>query len=124
MKLLTACFLCLAAAAPGAELGIGSPVPGLTLTWPDGNKTGLRSVQAAPVTVLIFLSSQCPVSNEYVGRRNALARDYAGRVNILGVNSNRNEPPEQVRRHAADYRLAFPVYKDPDNVAADVFGTR
>ena len=106
----------------GAELSIGASVPDLTLTALVGTSHPLSSLQAAPVTVLVFLSAECPVSNEYVTRLNALARDYAGRINFLGVNSNRNESLQQVRKHAAEYQLAFPVYKDPNNAAADALG--
>jgi len=72
--------------------------------------------------VLVFLSAECPVSNEYVARLNTLARDYQGQVNFLGINSNWNESPDQIRKHASDYRLAFPVYKDLNNAAADILG--
>ena len=105
-----------------AGISIGSPAPDLNLTAVDGSIHPLRSLEQAPATLLIFLSAECPVSNDYVGRLNAIARDYAGRVTMVGVNSNRNEAAEQVRQHAADYRLAFPVYKDPDNRLADALG--
>jgi thiol-disulfide isomerase/thioredoxin len=106
-------LLLAAAVAPGAEL---------SLTALDGAPQSLRSLQKTPVTVLVFLSAQCPVSNEYVGRLNALANEYAGQATFLGVNANHNESVEQARQHATEYRLAFPVYKDPGNAAADEFG--
>lgn len=105
-----------------AELSIGGRAPAATVATLDGAAVSLRSLERAPVTVLIFLSSECPVSNEYVPRLNALARDYAGRVNLIGVNSNRNESPAQARQHAAEYQLAFSVYKDPNNKLADLLG--
>jgi len=108
---LAAIWTCASALAIGAES---------TLTALDGARVALSSVQKTPVTVLLFLSAQCPVSNHYIGRANALARAYAGRVTFLGVNSNRNEPLEQIRQHAADYRLAFSVYQDPGNQVADL----
>lgn len=114
--------LLLASALSGAGISIGARAPDQNLTAVDGSVHSLRSLEQAPVTLLIFLSAECPVSNEYVGRMNAIVRDYAGRATVLGVNSNRNETTEQVRQHAADYRLAFPVYKDPDNVLADALG--
>ncbi len=105
------CLLPLSAA--GAEL---------TLASLDGASHTLASLQSAPVTVLVFLSAECPVSNEYVPRLNALARDYQGKVNFFGVNSNWNESPTQVRKHASEYQLGFPVYKDPNNAVADALG--
>ena len=102
-----------------AALSIGGRVSDLKLTALDGAP---RAIAPAPATVLIFLSAQCPVSNEYVPRLNALAREYEGRATVLGVNSNRNESLDDARKHAAEYRLAFPVYKDPGNVLADLLG--
>ena len=103
----------------GAALAAGAD---LSLVSLDGAAVEWRSIQAAPVTAVLFLSAQCPVSNEYVPRLNRLAQDFAGRVNVLGVNSNSNEPLEMIRRHHGDYGLAFPVYQDPNNALADRFG--
>lgn len=109
-------------AAAGAGPAIGTVTADVALTATDGAPRRLRTLEQAPVTVLVFLSAQCPISNKYVARLNQLGRDFAGRATVVGINSNRNETLEEARQHAADYRLEFPVFKDPGNAAADVFG--
>jgi len=93
----------------------------VTLVSADGRRVPLASLHKSPATALVFLSAQCPMSNQYIGRLNRLAREFAGRAQVIGVNANANETLDQMRRHAAEYRLEFPVYKDPDNGAADRF---
>jgi len=113
---------CLPAVLPGAEYMIGATVPDLTLTDLDGSPRSLRALEKGQATVLLFISSLCPISNEYVGRMSELAGDFAGRATIVGINSNRNENAEEARKHAEEFRLGFPVFKDPGSVLADRFG--
>jgi uncharacterized protein YfaS (alpha-2-macroglobulin family) len=64
-------------------------------------------------TVLLFLSTVCPVSNAYQDRIHALVRDFAGEpVRVLLINANDNETAEETARYAADVRFSVPVYKD------------
>jgi protein-disulfide isomerase len=77
------------------------------------------------VTVVLFVSTKCPISNAYHDRMNALYREYQPKgVSFLYVNANSNEPAAEVERHRQEAALAFPVYKDPGNVAADRFGAQ
>ena len=109
-------------ARPAAGIPMESVVPDQVLAALDGAPRNLRALRQAPVTVLFFLSAQCPISNGYVARMNELAQEQGSRATFLGINSNSNETPQDAGRHAADYRLAFPVYKDPGNVLADLLG--
>jgi thiol-disulfide isomerase/thioredoxin len=107
--------LLLAAAVLGQDLNLTGP-QGSGVTVPIG-KDG--------VTVVIFLSTICPVSASYNARLNDLYRDYSTRgVKFVFVNSNQNEPPAAVQEHARAVGYAFPVYKDAGNVVADRFGAQ
>jgi peroxiredoxin len=71
----------------------------------------------------MFISVQCPVSNSYNERMNALYQDYAPKgVKFVAINANRTEPAPTVADHAREHNFQFTVYKDPDNVVADRFG--
>jgi peroxiredoxin len=71
----------------------------------------------------MFISVQCPVSNSYNERMNALYRDYASKgVKFIAINANRTEPAPAVLEHARAHNFAFSVYKDENNVVADQFG--
>jgi thiol-disulfide isomerase/thioredoxin len=77
------------------------------------------------VTVVMFVSTQCPVSNAYNERMKAVYSDYAARgVKFVFVNSNANEPPDAVEDHAKATGFPFAVYKDLRNVVADRFGAQ
>jgi thiol-disulfide isomerase/thioredoxin len=77
------------------------------------------------VSVVIFISVQCPVSNAYNERMKALYADYAPKgVHFLFLNANNTEPAAAVAQHAAQHSFQFPVYKDNANVVADRFGAQ
>src|SRR5580704_3825878 len=67
-----------------------------------GDKTTLDTIrQGKKATVLIFISTRCPVSNAYNDRMIALADKYGPRgVAIIGVNANQNESMSEVAFHA------------------------
>jgi peroxiredoxin len=111
------------AQVPAAQVSIGSKVPDLQFQSLDGKAASLYQFKGVRGTLLLFVATRCPVSNDYNQRMADLAREYTARgFAVLGVNSNRNEPADEVSRHAAENRMGFPIVKDPDNRAADFFG--
>lgn len=89
----------------------------------SGRERSLASLKGANGTVLIFVSTQCPVSNAYNERMEKLAADYKARgINVVGINSNIAETPDDIKRHAAEKNLTFPILKDAGNKVADMLG--
>jgi peroxiredoxin len=120
-RLLLCASLC-AALAFGQEFAVGSKVADFSLKDLGGNTVSYSSLKG-PVTVVVFISAVCPVSNSYNGRMNALYQDYTPKgVHFVFINSNVNESPAEVAAHAKSVGFLFPVYKDIDNKAADLFG--
>ncbi|MEP6538983.1 MAG: redoxin domain-containing protein [Bryobacteraceae bacterium] len=119
-RLLAATLLCVLSAS-AEEFSVGSKIAQFEVK--DGSKTVTISPSNADATVLIFISTQCPISNSYNERMNALYKDYSGKnVHLVFVNANANESPAEITEHAKANRFAFAVYKDPGNVLADRFG--
>jgi peroxiredoxin len=111
------------AQVPAAQIAIGGKVPDLQFQSLDDKTASLYQFKGSRGTLLLFVATRCPVSNDYNQRMADLAREYAARgFAVLGVNSNRTEPADEVARHAAENRLAFAIVRDPDNRAADFFG--
>jgi peroxiredoxin len=109
------------AALLGQEFKLGSKVDDFALRDTSGGEVQFASLRG-PVTVVIFIATKCPVSNSYNERMSAIYKDYNARgVKFVFVNSNHNEPLEEVAQHARDH-FSFAVYKDTDNVVADRFG--
>ncbi len=109
------------ATATGAS--IGATINDFKLPDARGKQHALASLKGQKGTVLIFISTQCPVSNGYNERMEKLARDYAARgINVVGINSNASETAADIKRHAADKNLTFTILKDGGNKIADRLG--
>ena len=71
-------------------------------------------------TVVIFVSTVCPVSNAYNDRYQLLTTDYRSKpVQFVFVNANDNETLAEVNQHVKAAEFSFPVYKDWKNIVAD-----
>ena len=108
-----------------AALAIGAVVPDFTLPDADGKEHSLASLKGKSGTLVLFVATQCPVSNAYNARMQKLADDYRAKgVNVVGINSNSTEPAAEVKQHAAANGLNFTILKDPGNQIADRFGAQ
>lgn len=75
------------------------------------------------VTVITFISTQCPISNDYNDRMSAIYTEFSSKgVNFFFVNANSTEPPSVVAEHAKSAGFPFTVYKD--ETAADKLGAQ
>jgi peroxiredoxin len=114
-------FLMLATAVHGQEFKLGSKVDNFQVRSLDGKPVSFAELRGS-ITVVTFISVQCPVSNAYNERMNAVYNDYGAKgVKFIFVNANRSESPGEVAAHAKRVGFAFPVYKDPENALADRF---
>jgi peroxiredoxin len=103
------------------EFKLGSKVTDFSVQDLDGKSISFASLRG-PITVVTFVSVQCPVSNGYNQRMKALFKDYTPKdVKFIFVNANRTESANDVRNHAKSVGFVFPVYKDAGNVLADRF---
>ncbi len=120
--LLRSAFALLAVEASAQDFKMGSMVADFPLRSLTGQPVSYASLKGQ-VTVVAFISVQCPISNDYNERMEALYRDYSAKgVKFVFVNANVSEPAAEVATHAKSAGFSFPVYKDEGNVAADKFG--
>ena len=108
-------------AASAQEFKVGGKIADFNLQDPAGKDVTFHQLKG-DLTVVTFVSVQCPISNDYNERMKAIYRDYQGKVNFLFVNSNHTEPVPAIAEHAKQVGFGFPVYKDVGNVVADRFG--
>jgi len=102
---------------------IGSTIADFTLPDASGTAHTLASLHGKNGTVLIFIATQCPVSNGYNERMEKLAQDFKARgINVVGINANSTESAADVKDHAAKNNLTFPILKDNGNKVADMLG--
>ena len=119
------CFyltLMLAGTLAAGGLEIGSTVPEFALKDVAGNSVNYSGI-SGDVTVVAFIATKCPISNDYNERMKDLYSDYNGRgAKFVFINSNVRELAPEVKQHAQSNGFQFQVYKDPGNVVADLFG--
>jgi peroxiredoxin len=120
-------WLCAIAVQPGLADGLSGPkigdqIKNFTLKDYNGKEHSLYDVKGKKAVVVMFIATQCPVSNAYNERMVKLVDDYRSKgVEFIAINSNKQESVEEVAKHAAKNKFNFPVLKDPDNVIADYF---
>ena len=108
----------------GQEFRLGSPVADFSVLDLKGNPVRFFDLKG-DLSVVMFIATQCPVSNAYNERMKALQTDYAAKgVRFIAINANSTEPAAEVQSHAATHGFSFPVFKDPGNQVADSFGAQ
>src|SRR5262245_60180388 len=109
-------------AGPVQVAPLGTRLADFTLTRPSDRRPWSLSTepQHAKAVVILFLGTQCPVSNAYVPTLVALYKMYASQgVVFVGVNSNRQDDGPAIARHAQEFAIPFPVLQDADLAVAD-----
>jgi len=95
-------------------------VENFTLKDFNGTNHSLKDYASSKAIVLMFIATQCPVSNAYNERMVLLYKEYASKgISFIGINSNKQEPVEEIKEHAKEHGFSFPILKDNNNVIAD-----
>lgn len=88
----------------------------------NGKEHQLSDYKDSKAIVIIFVATQCPVSNDYNSRMAQIYNDYKDKgISFIGINSNKQESIEEIKKHANDNNLSFPILKDENNLIADKF---
>jgi peroxiredoxin len=116
----------LVARAGEASPSLGKKITGFTLTDPREQKpVSLADFRDKKAVVLLFLGTECPISNNCLLRVVELYKAYAPQgVQFLAVYANPQDKAERVAAHARKYELPFPVLRDDQQIVADLFAAR
>lgn len=109
------------------KVAVGGKVPDFGLTDVTTGKTAAFTTLAAgkKATVIVFNSTQCPVSRSYDARLAKLAASYGAKgVQFIAINSNQDEQATQAAAHAKTAGLTFPVLKDDNSSLANQFNVQ
>lgn len=72
-----------------------------------GDRDGSRGV------ALVFLSPECPISNQYLPKLNRVAKQFADQpIEFYGVVADPGATREQVTKYCRDFKIEFPVLFD------------
>jgi thiol-disulfide isomerase/thioredoxin len=72
-------------------------------------------VAAGRPLVLIFIRTDCPVSNRYAPTIHALSQKYAGSALLMLVYPDKSETPQNIEKHLHDYGYKIEALRDPQH---------
>lgn len=79
----------------------------------------------APSTVLVFVSTHCPISNRYAPTVRALAEAWRARGVVTWlVYPDPDDEPAAIAAHQAEHALALPTVRDPEQRLVAKAGVR
>jgi mono/diheme cytochrome c family protein len=101
---------------------VGSSVRAFTVRHPDGGDATLPANDPdAKFVVVAFISFECPVAKSYLAPLADLKKAYAGKgVSFAAICPD--EGAAEVKRQAAEFKLAVPAYADPQLKAVRELG--
>lgn len=109
----------LARADAPSRAKLGTKIPNLTFTDASGKRLALHDLKDQKAIALVFLSFECPVSNDYCQPLADMQREYGKHsVAFIGLTVNEDETQAQVAKQAKEFNLNFPVFLDKNLTAA------
>jgi peroxiredoxin len=98
-------------------------VKDFSLLDPKGGRHTPQEWRERKAVVLVFLGTECPVSNGYAPLMSRLARGCQAKgVAFYGVHPDPDVTAEVAAKHAAEYQLTFTLLLDPRQVLASQTG--
>jgi thiol-disulfide isomerase/thioredoxin len=70
------------------------------------------AVSRGRVIVLLFVRTDCPISNRYAPLLQKLSEKFRGRVEFWLVYPDRAETPSQIKTHLQDFHYSIPALRD------------
>ena len=96
-----------------------------TISALDGPPLQLVPTAPAKLTVLVFLGTECPVSNGYAPAMKRLyAAHHQAGVQFVGIHCDEDVSTEYAKTHAAEYGIPFPIALDHQQRLAQACGVQ
>ena len=98
-------------------------IPQFSFTDTTGHTHTMAEWTGKHAIVLLFLTTDCPLCNNYVPELNRIAQAFTSRgVAFYGVQGDATIADADVRQHAKDYAYTFPYLFDPAESLATYTG--
>ena len=105
-----------------ARAGDSPALASATIHGLEGNRIAL-SAPPGGACVLIFYSTECPISNSYSPTLKSLVESFAAdKVKWVGICVDPDLSDSVVKAHVRDFNLKFPVARDKHGVLAKKIG--
>jgi thiol-disulfide isomerase/thioredoxin len=81
----------------------------------DGKPLDPFAVSANRVVVLLFVRTDCPISNRYAPLLQKMSEKFRGRADFWLVYPDRAETASQIKAHLQDYHYSIAAVRDTDH---------
>jgi len=81
-----------------------------------GNPVDPLKLAGGKVVVLVFVRTDCPVSNRYAPTIQKLSAEHEGKAAFWLVYPSKSESAEMIRKHEREYGYKIPALRDPQHV--------
>ena len=106
-----------------ALAGDASGLPQFSLADTEGRAHTPAEWNGKRAVVLFFLTTDCPLCNQYVPEMNRIAQAFTARgVSFYAVQGDATIPAADVRRHVKEYAYTFPYLFDQEESLAAYTG--
>ena len=99
---------------------LGRPTPNFSLNALDGTLHSLADYHGM-ITIINFWSAECPHAARVDLGLAPLLEDWGGKVQLLQIASNGNEPLSMLREVAAERNTPGIILHDPKSAVADLY---
>jgi AhpC/TSA family len=79
----------------------------------DGTQVHLFDAQTRTPTALIFVRTDCPISNRYAPELKRIYQEFSGRITFYAVYPDAGETTAAIRKHTIEYSYPFQALRDP-----------
>jgi peroxiredoxin len=123
--MLALCTAALCTVAAAGEPSQKVDLRELTMLDARGARQALGASRQQAGTVFVFLSSECPISREYVPELNRLVKAVeSNKIAIYGVMSDASVTRTEAVKFADEFHLDFPLLFDASQELAALFGPK
>ena len=103
--------------------GALAPLWSATVADIDGQKHQLPSEPSRNLTVVYFVTHDCPISNRYMPEIRRICEEYDARgTRCLMAYVDPTIPEEQIREHKRDYGVTLPAVHDTNRLLVELAG--
>ena len=80
-----------------------------------GKEVDPFALSSGKTLVLIFVRTDCPISNRYAPTIQGLSKKYAGGVSVMLVYPDQSETPQNIEKHLHDFGYTNTALRDPQH---------
>ena len=100
-----------------------APAAGVTVSGLDGTDVRpLAFTEGVEATVLLFVMTDCPISNRYAPEIRRLHEQFAGAARFWLVYVDAQRPVDELREHRASFGYPFRALRDVDGALVALAG--